>query len=121
MSVIDKIRKRRFYPVTLSDGSTRHVMSLTGWHKVAMQNLESPDSQLAFALGCCLVRENGERRFEREPDETPAAFALRVQDETAELSFADISELVTAINKVTKTPDAETLEKNLEPTAAPAA
>jgi hypothetical protein len=105
----------------MADGSTRHVMPLIDWHKVAMQDLKSSDTQLAFALGCCLVRENGERRFERGPDESPAAFALRVQDETAELSFADISELVAAINKVTKTPDAEIVEKNSEATDVPAA
>jgi hypothetical protein len=118
--VIEKIQKRRFYPVPMSDGTTRHVMSLTGWHKVAMQDLKSPDAQLAFALGCCLVCENGERRFDREPDESPAAFALRLQDETTDLSFADISELVAAINKVTKTPNSEIIAKNSEPTDAPA-
>ena len=118
-SVLDKIRRRRCYPVDLEHGETVHVRPLGGWDKLAINSLESPDEQLAYSIGRCLVNEDAERVMDRNADESAKEYIARVRLFTEDLSYADLAALATAISKVTKVPAAETLLKNSEPTITP--
>jgi hypothetical protein len=119
-NLAEKLAKRRCFPVTMEDGSTRHVMPLLSWDKLAMNSLDAIDAKYGFAIGRCLVNENGGRCFERGAKESPAEFSMRVREETPELEYGDLVKLLEAINKVTNPPKAETLLGNSEPTGTPA-
>lgn len=117
-SVVDKIQKRRFFPVEL-DWITLHIRPMGAWERHDLRGLEYRD-QLVFAIGCCLVNEDRSRAFERQQNESVAEFVLRVRNATLDLSPDEVTLLTEAITKVTRPPPAETIAGNSEPTDAPA-
>lgn len=111
MSVIDKLRKRKNYPVEV-DGETVHVTALTT--KVISALSEVDDSGIwssGVVIGFGLMDDDGSPVFSMNDGETLEAFGSRVLDEL-DAPLPVVTQLVDAIKKVTKPANAETLAKN---------
>jgi hypothetical protein len=117
-SIIERIQKRRKFPVLLDNGETLHVRPLGHWERGELKTLEGSD-QLVFTIGSCLVDENSGRVFERRKDEPLNEFIERVRETTTDLTSEDVDALVSAVSKVTQTPPAETALKKFDATDTP--
>ena len=91
MSVIDRLRKRRFYPVTI-DGETIHIRALLDSELALAEPFKYEQQSIGYAFGCALLNEDGSPVFTRETEESPQEFGDRVlqamnlpQDTKAEL------------------------------------
>jgi len=113
--VIEKIRKRIKYPVTLPNGETIHIRPMNFGEQFRLEGLKG-NARLGFVVGCVLLEEDGTNLFEKKPDENDAAFAARVASE-CEIDVPAFFAIKAAIDKLEKVPDAKVIEKNSEETS----
>ena len=78
--VIAKLRKRRFYPV-LIDGETIHLRALLDSEHKEVEPISQDVESFGYAIGCCLMNEDGTAVFSRNPDEDAKTFGARVLTE----------------------------------------
>lgn len=109
-SVLQRLRKRRAYPVSIGE-DTVYVRALTTAEVEALVKLEG-STQIAFTLGCALVNDAGEPEFPRQSGESFEAFANRVLPEFADLPQDVLTVLSQGIDKVSKPANAEALKKS---------
>lgn len=109
--VIAKLRKRRFYPVDI-DGEKIHLRALLDSEHKEVESFTYETESFGFAIGCCLMNEDGTPVFTRVPDEDAKTFGARVLTEL-DLPDDTRSELSKAILKLqTGPPTIEALVKN---------
>jgi len=109
MSVLDKIKKRRFYPVDLGDGNIVNCRALTIGE---LRRLEALDKELKtpFVMGVALVDDKGATEFTKTGEESDVQFAERVREAIADVSTETISAISQAIGKIGKVPEVETVK-----------
>lgn len=111
MSVIDKLRKRRCYPVEI-DGETLHVTALTTRVIAALSEVDDNGIwSSGVVLGFGLLNDDETPVFQQRESESFVDFGNRVIDEL-DAPLPIVTQLVEAIKKVTRPADAETLAKN---------
>lgn len=109
--VLDKLKKRRSYPVTI-DGETVNVRSLTIGELQRMESVEG-DDKAGFVLGCALLETDGQRSFIQGAEESDAEFGKRVLAASVDIPTDNLSALKDAINKLSNNiPPQETIRKN---------
>ena len=111
--MIEKLRKRRFYPVTIGDATVHLRGLLYSEHETAEEFGEAAESW-GYAIGCCLMHDDGTEWFTRMVDvkETASDFGARVLREL-DLPDDTRAELIAAIVKLSQgPPKIETLAKN---------
>lgn len=110
-SVVDKIRKRRNYKVTIgTDEVTLCALSLADRKRV--DSLDEALDKSFFAIGRGLCHDDGSEAFPRVPGEDDKTYAIRVQTELAEIPTDTFVEIAAAINRIGSVPKLETLQKN---------
>ena len=109
-SVIQKLLKRRCYPVSIA-GEEMHLRMLTIGEGDVLDKLKDSEKTL-FAVGCSLVDADGKQQLPRQPDESYAAYAARLSMELADMGQDMLGELMSAILKLAKIPSPENLQKN---------
>lgn len=77
MGLLEKIATRRNYPLTLAEGNTIQLCALT-IDEIERITAIPAELRNAFMLGSCLCEDDGRRAFEKQAEETDAAFAGRV-------------------------------------------
>lgn len=99
---MDKLRKRRFYPVEI-EGETVHLRALIDSEHREVEPISRQTESFGFAIGCCLMNEDGTPVFTRLPDEDATTFGERV---LKELDLPDDSraQLSNAILKLSNGP-----------------
>ena len=109
-SVVERLRKRRFYPVPIN-GETVHVRALLQSELAESKPFQNEESSFGFVIGCGLLNEDGTPVCTRNADESAQAFGERV---LAELNLPNDTrtELSLAIIKLAKPPSHESLVKN---------
>jgi hypothetical protein len=117
MSVLDRIQRRLKYPVELECG-TVYIRPLGYWDKAAVRTLSDVTDQVSYAVGRCLIEEDGTLVLEPGKDESAKEFALRVREISRYLSPKDIATLSEAITKITTAPPVEAVSKNSDATAS---
>ena len=111
MSVIDRLRKRRFYPVTI-DGETIHIRALLDSELKVVSEFQNEDESIGYAIGCSLVNEDQSAAFVRLGDESPKQFGARVLSEI-DLPSDTKAELTSKILKLSNGPPSiDDLKKN---------
>lgn len=116
-SVVERLRKRRFYPVPI-DGQEVHVRALLESECTELKPFGNEDSSFGFVIGCGLLNEDKAPVFTRLPDEDPEAFGERVLAEM-DLPNDTRAELTMAILRLAQPPSRESLIKNSERTSTP--
>jgi hypothetical protein len=111
MSVIDRLRKRRFYPVTI-DGETIHIRALLDSELRLVEPFRFEDASIGFAIGCSLLNEDKSPAFVMEETESPQQFGHRVLN-TLDLPQDTKAEVRDKIVKLSEgPPETEDLKKN---------
>lgn len=110
MSVIDKIRKRRAWPVTI-EGETVLVRALLDSEEGEVKPFANDPESYGYAIGCCLLGDDGLPCLKRMPDEESKAFGARVLTEL-DLPADTRAELCDRILKLATGPPIESLKKN---------
>lgn len=111
MSVIDKLRKRRFYPVAI-DGETVHIRALLDSELKTVTEFQNEDESVGFAIGKSVLNEDSSAAFVQLADESPKQFGQRVLTEI-DLPSDTKAELTSKILKLSNGPmSAEDLKKN---------
>lgn len=111
MSVIDRLRKRRFYPVTI-DGEVIHIRALLCSELTVVETFKNEDESIGFVIGCAVVNEDGSAAFKREPDEPAKVFGAGVLAQI-DLPTDTKAELTSKILKLSDgPPKPEDLKKN---------
>lgn len=114
LSVIDRIRKRAFYPLTLVNGEKIHLRALTGQQLQTARSFSEKDSSIGYAIGCSLLEDGGDPVFVPTDEESPESFGERVMSEL-ELGRDVQQQIVAKIFEITNEPEkvkAEALAKN---------
>lgn len=114
LSVVDRIRKRAFYPLTLVNGETIHLRALTNQQLQLARSFSEKEASVGFAIGCSLLEDNGDAVFVCEHDESPEQYGERV------LAALDLvrdvqQQIVAKIFEITNEPEkvkAEAILKN---------
>ncbi len=114
LSVVDRIRKRAFYPLTLINGEKIHLRALTGNQLLTARAFSEKESSIGYAIGCSLLEDNGDPVFVPDDAESPEAFGERV------MAAIDVGrdvqqQIVAKIFEITNEPDkakAEAIVKN---------
>lgn len=116
MSVIDKLRKRRAYPVTIGDEKVT-VRSLLESEIDLLNSISGDAESYGVAIGCGLLEEDGSAAFTRAADEDAKAFGGRVL-KSIDMPTDTKKELGDKIMSLTiNGPSVEKLEKNSNGTA----
>lgn len=114
LSVVDRIRKRAFYPLTLVNGEKIHLRALTHQQLQVARSFSEKESSIGYAIGCSLLEDNGDAVFVCEHNESPEQFGERVMV-TIELGRDVQQQIVAKIFEITNEPEkvkAEALAKN---------
>lgn len=109
-SVLQRLRKRRAYPVAIGE-DTIHVRALTLGEGETLDRFEGAE-KVAFAFGCALVNDAGEPEFPRLPNEGNEAFAKRLVPEFADIPQDVLNAISKGIEKVSTPPNGEALKKS---------
>lgn len=119
-TMLDRLRKRRCYPVALGNDEKVYCRSLTLGELQALEHLP-PDLTTPFAIGCALVDDVGQQEIPRmivadestgAPAETNEAFARRALAALTDVPSDSIRLISEAINKINTAPPVEDLVKN---------
>lgn len=111
MSVIDRLRKRRFYPIDI-EGETIHIRALLDSELQAVVEFRDNDESVGFAIGCALLNEDKSAAFVLSADETSKQFGARVLKEL-DLPSDTKAEITGKILKLSNGPlKADELKKN---------
>lgn len=114
MSVINKLRKRAFYPFKLVNGETVHLRGLTIKQLADIEPFRNEREAAGFAIGCALLEESAEPAFVKSESESDKEFGARVLEET-DMPFDVYQPLVEHIFKLSTNPSehaAEAIVKN---------
>lgn len=114
LSVVDRIRKRAFYPLTLINGEKIHLRALTGNQLQTARAFSEKESSIGYAIGCSLLEDNGDPVFVPDDAESPEAFGERVMS-ALELGRDVQQQVVAKIFEITNEPEkakAEAIVKN---------
>lgn len=110
ITVLDRLRKRRCYPVPEA-GEGIFVRSLTRGELIRLGALEG-DDKTDFVIGCVLVTQAGEPVFPKHSDETDAEFCARVKAAFLDVDTETVAQISAAVGRIGKVPPPETLVKN---------
>jgi len=111
MSVIDKLRKRRAYQVTIGDEKVT-VRSLLESEIDLLNTISGDAESYGVAIGCGLLEEDGSAAFVRAADEDAKTFGARVL-KSIDMPTDTKKELGDKIMSLTiNGPSVEKLEKN---------
>ena len=114
LSVVDRIRKRAFYPLTLVNGEKIHLRALTNQQLQLARSFSEKESSIGYAIGCSLLEDSSDPVFVPEDAESPEAFGERVMS-ALELGRDVQQQIVAKIFEITNEPEkvkAEALAKN---------
>jgi len=110
-AVLERLRKKRGYPVTI-DGETFYVRSLTIGELRRLDSLDA-EAKTGFVVACALCADaNGGQELPQAEGESDATWALRVLTELADVPTETIRALSDGVAKIGKTPALETVAKN---------
>lgn len=110
-SVIDKLKKRRSYPITI-DGETFHIRAMTLGEMKRMESIDQ-EKAVGFMLGSALVEPDTTRSFPQAEGETDEAFADRVAETLADTPSDTIRAIGDRVQKLNHSmPSQESLAKN---------
>ena len=76
-SVIDRLRKRRFYPITI-DGEIVHIRALLQSELKTVEAFKDEDESIGFAIGCAVLNEDHSQTFTQAQDEQAKEFGARI-------------------------------------------
>jgi hypothetical protein len=108
LSTLDKIKKRRAFPVTIGD----ETVSIRAMSKADIKRLSDlTDAPDEFILGLVLLDDVGNPAFAPNEGESDRAFAERVAAETVDVPHITKKEIYAAVRKVSGY-IVEELEKN---------
>lgn len=111
MSVILKLKKRRFYPFEIG-GETIHLRSMLSSELDHVQKFRKDDESIGYTIGCSVLNEDGSAAFIQRNDETAKEFGGRVLLEV-DLPLDTRTELVNKIIGLSNGPPSqEKLIKN---------
>ena len=112
-SVMDRLRKRRHFPVKLDEESTVYVRPMTQGEIWRMDAFNS-DSRLmnGFCLACAVVDDAGQALCARNEGESDQDFAARGAEFFADIPTDTLSTLIEGIRDADKVPSVEKLAKN---------
>ena len=115
-SVIERLRKRRYYPVQIG-AETVHVRALTIPEIKAAAEIDATDplAAVGYMIGCAVVDESGGPAVPKNDGESNIDYGNRVLT-TLDLPQDTLMELQAGIEKAGKVPAAKAIEKNLNPT-----
>lgn len=74
---IERLRKRRAYPVSL-EGEEVLIRALLTSEAAELMAIKDDAESFGFALGCALVNDDRSPVFTRQPNESPIEFGSRV-------------------------------------------
>lgn len=117
MGVLDKIRKRMKYPVTLPNGEVIHIRSADIGERIRANSLEEL-TKIGFMIGCSLVEDDGSPVFTFKDKETDAEFGMRVSLECG-LDPEAMDAIGEALKKLGKSVNQGVIEKNSPETSTP--
>lgn len=111
MSVFDRLRKRRFYPIEIM-GEVIHIRAMLDSELKTVSEFQMEDESIGYAIGCALLNEDQTPAFVQQPGETAKDFGARVLVEL-DLPSDTKAELPDKILKLSKGPlSADELKKN---------
>ena len=113
--VLDKIRKRMRYPVTLPNGETIHIRQLSFGEQVRAEALDGT-TRVGFLIGSAIVEDDGQLAYAKAEKESDTEFGDRVAM-TTELDSMAFNAIQDAIRKLEKRPSQEVLLKNSDETS----
>jgi len=113
MSVLDRLRKRRCYTFAIG-GQSVCLRALTHKEIELVSKFDDGSIGTSYIVGCCLLNEDESPAFVREPNESPEAFAKRVNQVLIEsdLSTDTTSDLAAMAAKLSRGGNVEALAKN---------
>ncbi len=107
-SILDRIKKRRCYPVP---GLDVWVRAMTRGELERAAKLPD-DLKTDFMLACVLVDEQGQPAISATAGESDEDLCRRVAAHTAETDSQTINEILSAVGRIGKPPSVETLAGN---------
>jgi hypothetical protein len=111
MSMIERLKKRRCYPVPIGEDKV-YCRALTIGELKTIDTL-STELGLAFAIGCALVDDAGQPAIARQPTETHEAFAKRALECLTDVTADSLNAIQQAIKKLNDAPPPiDDLKKN---------
>ncbi len=111
MSVIDRLRKRRFYPVEIM-GEVIHIRALLDSELKIVAEFQNEDESIGYVIGHSVLNEDQSPAFTQAAEVTPKQFGARVLAEI-DLPSDTKAELTSKILKLSNGPlSAEDLKKN---------
>lgn len=111
MSVIQRVQKRRKYPITV-DGDTIYLRTLSYEDAELIDTITEPVDKLFYAVGQAMIEDSGEPAFPPIAGETPSEFAARAKAALKGMGQDTLKEISEAITKITKAPSTEAIVKN---------
>jgi hypothetical protein len=112
-SVIERLRKRRCYPILL-DGEQIHIRALLTSELQTISSIAkgNDDSAIGFAFGCSVLHADGTQVFQRTATESDVEFGTKILVEL-DLPLDTKAELTGKIMRLSQGPiDHEQLKKN---------
>lgn len=114
MNLIEKLKKRKCFPVTLESDETIHIRTMTFGEQTRAGKLPA-ETKLGFILGSVLVEDDGQRAFPQGEKESDEDFGNRMAVSIA-LGAQDIAAIKAAIDQLEKIPKVKVMEKNSDAT-----
>ncbi len=108
--VIQHLRKRKRWPVEI-DGATVYVRALLESEHREVRKFDSEPESYGFAIGCCLLNDDGTTALSRNPGEEAKTFGARVLAEL-DLPLDTRAQLCDRIVRLAQVPPVETIVKN---------
>lgn len=110
-SIIDRLKKRRCYPIPIGDDRI-HLRALTIDELKTVDTLP-PELAVPFAIGSALVTDAGQSELPRLPEEPSQAYAERIVDSLKDTPLDTINAIRDGIKKLnSEPPPVEDLVKN---------
>lgn len=110
-TTIERLRKRRCYPVEI-DGEKIHIRALLTSEQSELMEIRDQDESFGYALGCALVNDDRSPVYTRVETESALQFGARVLTDI-DLPTDTRAELTDLILKLTAGPKSlETTVKN---------
>lgn len=111
MSVIERLQKRRAYPVSI-DGDVIHIRALRASELAVASGFQNDDESIGFVIGYGVVNDDGSQAILQVEGETAKDFGARVLS-TLDLPLDTRSEITSKIMKLSNGPLSEDeLKKN---------
>jgi len=111
MAVLDKLKKRRCYSITVNDEQI-NVRSLSYGELARLDNVKT-EVKPGFIVGCAVLEDDGSRAFSQAEGESDDDFATRVAAECPDVPSDTLRLLSDTIQKLNHSlPTQENLRKN---------